>query len=111
MNGLQSSWALAFTYASGIYLYLIGGLERFLNGGIVQEVGSKQVYYAKVRSSDGMLVKPSTGAVGWDTLAPLPIPTQADVSGIDSALAGLWDATAVADHFAFGDATKDVLYV
>jgi hypothetical protein len=104
-NGVQSASALTKKMGSNTYVYLIGGLQRFQNGAVFQEVGSKQVFYARVRSSDGMLVKPSNGAIGWDTLASLPVNDQSvDVEG-------LWDATAVAGHFEFGDAIGDALYV
>jgi hypothetical protein len=104
-NGVQSASAITFGIGGKTYVYLIGGLQRFRNGPEFQEVGSKQVYYAQVRSSDGMLVKPSSpSTVGWDTLASLPVNDASDVEG-------LWDATAVAGHFEFGDAVGDALYV
>jgi hypothetical protein len=104
LNGVQSASALTFSIGGNTYVYLIGGLQRFRNGTVFQEVGEKRVFYAKVRSSDGMLVKPSNGTIGWDTLASLPVNDPSDAEG-------LWDATAVSGHFEFGDAVGDALYV
>ncbi|MFL5800234.1 MAG: hypothetical protein ACJ8CR_00525, partial [Roseiflexaceae bacterium] len=85
-------------------------------GASIQEIGSNQVYYARV-GTGGMLIKPSTAStIGWDTLAALPIPTPAQNPELVTDLAGLWDATALADTFEFGGTAsapnkKDVLYV
>jgi hypothetical protein len=116
VNGLQLASVVSHKIGSNTYVYLIGGLERFFNGGVIQEVGSNQVYYARVRTSDGVLVKPSSGAVGWEALAPLPLPTTSDNPQINPDVVGLWDATAMVGQFEFGDANgvpnkKDVLYV
>ncbi|MFL5806733.1 MAG: hypothetical protein ACJ8CR_34025, partial [Roseiflexaceae bacterium] len=117
LNGLQLASAVSHKVGNNTYVYLIGGLERFPNGSVIQEVGSNQVYYARV-GTDGMLIKPSTASTtGWDTLAaPLPIPTPAQNPDLVTSLAGLWDATALAGTFEFGGTAsapnkKDVLYV
>ncbi|HEY3231535.1 MAG TPA: hypothetical protein VGJ87_20065, partial [Roseiflexaceae bacterium] len=73
-NGRQSASAVNFTIGGKTYVYLIGGLQRFKNGASAQEIGSNTVFYAQVNPS-GLLVKPSSpGTVGWDTLAPIPLP-------------------------------------
>lgn len=106
--GLQSASALSLSTGGKTYIYLIGGLQRYVELQNIREFGSKQVYYAQVRPN-GQLVKPSSGQPGWDMLAPIPIN---DPEGVR----GLWDGTAVSDHFDIGNGPGggvggDVLYV
>jgi hypothetical protein len=107
-NGVQAAPTVTFTTGGNTYIYLLGGLMRYYEGVQAVEVGSNRVFYAKVRTSDGMLVKPSNGAVGWDRLADIPLPTNEGLANV----AGLWDGTAVANHFDdLGGLGGNVLYL
>jgi hypothetical protein len=112
--GLSYASAVSFKAANNkTYVYLIGGLQRFIDAGVAHEAGSRQVYYAEF-GSGGQLVKPSGGAGTdpvWATLTQIPL-RPAGLTGE----AGLWDATAVADRIVVGnssggDTTGDELYV
>jgi hypothetical protein len=93
-NGVQGASAVSFETNGKTYIYLLGGSQRFREGSGVTEVGSKNVFYAQVNTSSGLLVKPSSpGTTGWDKLADIPIPS---ALGVES---GLWDGAAVANHF------------
>lgn len=105
--GLQSPGVRALTVNGKTYIYIVGGLKRYRTGTGFQartvSEGSKDVFYARV-GANGQLVKPSTGAAGWDKLASIPIP--------GSTPTGIWDAVLLGDHFvaSTGD-SADVLYV
>lgn len=106
-NGVQGASAVSFETNGKTYIYLLGGSQRFREGGGITEVGSKNVFYAQVNTSSGLLVKPSSpSTTGWDKLADIPIPSD------PSNESGLWDAAAMANHFddvaGFGG---DVLYL
>jgi len=110
--GLQSASAVSHKIGNDTYVYLIGGLIRYLSGSnSVTEMGSNQVFYAKVRPSDGMLVHPTTGAVGWATTNPLPIPTSSQNSDFDDSITGLWDAAAVVGRFTENTTVRDIIFV
>lgn len=105
--GVQSAAVQAITIGGNTYIYLIGGLRRFLAGVGAQaryvDEGLKTVFYAKV-SGNGQLVKPSNGAAGWDQLADLPVPGDYPT--------GLWDGVAMADHFTLPNGTQtDALFL
>jgi hypothetical protein len=108
-NGVQSASAVSFTVGGKTYIYLLGGLMRYYQGTAAVEAGTFLVFYAQVRASDGMLVKPSSPATpGWDSLTSIPQPTGVTLS----IQAGIWDASAVADHFDVGGGVGgDVLYM
>jgi hypothetical protein len=109
-DGLQSASVVKHTIGSTTYVYLIGGLKRFFDGGIA-EVGSKRVFYAKV-GANGLLIKPSTAStVGWEELASIPIPTTAQDPQINPTVAGLWEATAIIGRFQNEGPARDVLYL
>jgi hypothetical protein len=106
-RGAQSAVALSHKINGKTYIYLIGGLQRFVQGGSTKDKGSTSVYYALV-GSNGRLVKPSSpGTEGWDLTQPIPLtppPTNAD--------AGLWDAAGVADNFVASTlASADEIYL
>jgi hypothetical protein len=109
-NGIQSAVATSFTVGGNTYVYVIGGLSRYRvgSGGNIQDIseGLKTVYYARV-SSGGQLVRPSNGQAGWDRLDDIPL-----IDPTNSTVAGLWDATVMADHFVVSTGVShDVLYV
>ena len=87
--GVQSAVALSHTIGGITYVYLLGGLQRYLSGGVAQSAGVKAVFYARV-GAGGKLFKPSSpGTEGWDKfVADLPVPA-----------AGLWDASGTADNY------------
>ena len=65
---MQSAVALSHTIGGMTYVYLIGGLQRYLSGGSAQSAGLKTVFYARV-GAGGKLFKPSSpGTEGWDKL-------------------------------------------
>lgn len=105
--GLQSPAVTSLKVGNQTYVYVIGGLKRYRSGTGGQATtvseGSKDVFYARV-GSGGQLVKPSTGAAGWDKWIPIPIP--------GASPAGLWDASIYSDHYlvSTGD-SADILYV
>lgn len=103
--GLQSPMATARQINGSTYIYLVGGLRRFRtgNGASLKTVseGQKTVFYAKV--SGDQLVKPSTGAQGWDRLDDVPLSDPTN---------GIWDGTVMADNFVVSTgATHNALYV
>ncbi len=92
-RGLQAASAVSVNVNGVTYIYLIGGLQRSLQGTGQQittvESGSKKIFYARV-GANGSLVKPSNpAAVGWDLL-PDELPLTADYAGAE----GLWSAVA-----------------
>lgn len=96
-RGLQFTSAVSFTTDGKTYIYLIGGLRRYLEGtggggANVKEEGSKKVFYAQV-GANGLLVKPSNPSQpGWDvTAADIPIPVGQGE--------GLWKAVATVGSF------------
>ncbi|NJO84709.1 MAG: hypothetical protein HC828_19375, partial [Blastochloris sp.] len=88
--GLESASAIAHSIGGKTYVYLIGGLRRYVvgTGGAinVSEAGSKAIYFAEV-TGDGRLVK-SDGSEGWEPLDGIPISNADDKAGV-------WDAAAV----------------
>jgi hypothetical protein len=102
--GVQSAVALSHTIGGTTYVYLMGGLQRYVSGGNAQSAGLKAVFYARV-GAGGKLFKPSSpGAEGWDKLATdLPVPSNAS---------GLWDASGTADNYVASSlATSDAIYL
>lgn len=101
--GVQSASAMSFTTGGKTYIYLFGGLMRYRQGTSTVETGSKTVFYAQV-GANGQLFKPSSPSTpGWDNLTTdIPVPSGSE---------GLWDGTLVADHFDFGGAGGDALYL
>jgi hypothetical protein len=89
--GVQSAVALSHQIGGTTYVYLLGGLQRYLSGGVAQSSGIKAVFYARV-GAGGKLFKPSSpGTEGWDKFAAdLPVPFSAS---------GLWDASGTADNY------------
>ncbi|KAB8140507.1 hypothetical protein F8S13_23835 [Chloroflexia bacterium SDU3-3] len=95
LSGLQGASAVTSTINGTTYVYLIGGLQRYRVDQNMVESGSKAVFWAKVDSSTGKLVKPSNPSQeGWDRGADLDL---RDDSGVDAA--GLWDAAAVSGAY------------
>lgn len=103
--GAQAAQATTVTINGQTYIYLIGGLQRYIEAQNTREQGLITVFYARV-GSNGQLIKPSNGQSGWDQASDLPIdrtllPTR-----------GLWDGIASAGHFEdTGIGGGDVLYV
>ena len=96
-RGAQEAMAVTAQVGGKTYVYLIGGLQRFINGASTVSSGLKTVFYARV-GSGGKLYKPSTSGdsaanEGWER-NPQDIPVTNPAS-----VAGLWDASAVADNF------------
>jgi hypothetical protein len=89
--GVQSAVALSHTIGGTTYVYLLGGLQRYVDQAGAKSAGLKAVFYARV-GAGGKLFKPSSpGTEGWDKFAAdLPVPFNA---------AGLWDATGTADNY------------
>ncbi len=104
--GLQSPAVTSLKVGNQTYVYVIGGLKRYRSGTGGQATtvseGSRDVFYARV-GSGGQLVKPSTGAAGWDKWVGIPVGNSPN---------GLWDASIYSDHYlvSTGD-TADMLYV
>lgn len=92
--GIQSASAFTFEVGGSTYVYLIGGLQRFVtnDGGVrIIDTGTNKVFYARV-GAGGQLFKPSNPSVqGWDVMADGDVPTP---NGD-----GIWDANVVADSF------------
>ena len=111
-RGVLGASAVVFTTPNGkTFIYLIGGLEEYLQGtggsATVQQQGTRRVWYTEVNVSSGALSNPTgSGTTVWALLDPLPLPGTLPVSG------GLWNTTAVADHFLTTvNGTNDALYV
>ena len=112
-NGLIDAAAVTFTTTGGrTFIYLIGGLERFLEGigGGAQLIdqGTRRVWYTEVKASNGLLYKPSSNGAteGWEQLDDVPLPATVPAEG------GLWNTVAVADHFLTSVGSyNDALYV
>jgi hypothetical protein len=106
-NGVQQASAVTAKIGNVTYLYLIGGLQRqvALNG-TTTSTGLKTVYYARI-GAQGKLFKPSSpGTEGWD-LDAQQIPVSSPAS-----IAGLFDASAVADNFvASTQAVANAIYL
>src|SRR6266545_1889571 len=111
-HGAQQAQAVTAQVGGKTYVYLIGGLQRITdNNGNTTSRGLKTVLYARV-GADGKLYKPSTSGdslanEGWEpnTSLPDPFPNPPDI-------AGLWDASAVADNFvASNQTTANAIYV
>lgn len=104
--GLEKASAVTMMFNGANYIYLIGGVQRFLEGGTnIREIGSRAVFWAKVDGS-GNLVK-TDGTPGWNRVAKtLDIPSTNDN-------AGLWDASAIAGQYelAPGQSVSNVIYV
>jgi hypothetical protein len=107
--GLMSAAAVRFTTTGGrTFIYLIGGLQRTLQGNTLQDQGARQVWYAEVNTSNGLLYKPSSNKAteGWEALSDIPLDPSIPANG------GLWDTVAVADHFLTAVGSfSDALYV
>jgi hypothetical protein len=107
-RGVLGASAVVFKTPNGkTYIYLIGGLEQYLNGSIVEQRGTRRVWYTEVNVSNGALSNPTgTGTSVWARLDDIPLPGTLPVNG------GLWNTTAVADHFLTTvNGTNDALYV
>jgi hypothetical protein len=105
-DGLQAAESFTMKVGNDYYVYVVGGVMRYRDGAGVAVVGSPEVYYAKVNSSTGMLVPPSSGANAWvrnTDKIPMPDIVEADY-------AGLWDATVIADTITT-TTTKQMVYV
>ncbi len=105
--GIQSPAVTNLTVNGKTYVYVIGGLKRYRVGTGFQArtvgEGSKDVFVARV-GTGGQLVKPSSGAAGWDKINSIPVP--------GSSPAGLWDAAIMSDHFIVSTGeTADIIYV
>jgi hypothetical protein len=105
--GAQSAQAVTHVVNGVRYVYLIGGLQRYIVGGGTQtERGLKTVFYARV-GAGGLLYKPSNGAPGWDRTADIPVFTQGTADKV-----GIWEAAAMADNYiASSQAAADAIYV
>ncbi|MBC8161126.1 MAG: hypothetical protein H7Z42_07890 [Roseiflexaceae bacterium] len=92
-RGVQGASAVTMTVNGSAYVFLIGGLQRYLEGGSQQEdAGSRAVFWAKVDPATGNLLK-RDGTQGWERMVSLlPVATA-------NARAGLWDAAAVAGQY------------
>lgn len=108
--GLTQAAAVPFTTTSGrTFIYLIGGLQKYLSGPNLTEQGSRQTWYTEVNVSNGALSNPAGGTSSvWAQLDPIPLPDPPEVP----LNGGLWNTVAVADHFltSIGGFT-DALYV
>jgi len=108
--GLTQAAAVSFTTTSGrTFIYLIGGLQKYLNGPNLTEQGSRQTWYTEVNTSNGGLSNPVGGSTSvWAPLDNIPLPGQPDLPPE----AGLWNTVAAADHFLTSVAGfSDALYV
>jgi hypothetical protein len=104
--GVQSAVALSHAVGGTTYVYLIGGLQRYLSGGVAQSGGLKTVFYARV-GSGGKLFKPSSpGTEGWDRLTDL---TQT----LPFSAAGIWEASGTADNYVASSVSTsaDAIYI
>ena len=94
VRGLAGASAVSMVINGTGYVYVIGGLQRYLQGSdnSITRSGSKVVYWAKVDAATGKLLKPSDSSQeGWDSMRndlPLVGPSS-----------GLWDAAAVAGQY------------
>ncbi len=89
--GVYAASALSLKIGGRTFVYLIGGLESYRSGSVVERVGEKRVLYAEV-GAGGKLYKPGTSTEGWAETRSVPV----TLSGAD---VGIWSATAVADFF------------
>ncbi|MEM8531766.1 MAG: hypothetical protein AAGF95_13040 [Chloroflexota bacterium] len=94
--GLQNASAVTVNVGGVTYVYLIGGLQRFVQGAgsqieIVSQ-GSNKVFYARV-GANGQLFKPSNPSTqGWDLLTE-------ETSVVPTANGdGIWDGSTVVDR-------------
>ena len=104
--GLQSPAVTSLKVGNQTYVYVVGGLKRYRSGTGGQATtvseGSKDVFYARV-GSGGQLVKPSTGAAGWDKWVGIPVGNLPN---------GLWDASIYSDHYLVSTGeSADMIYV
>ncbi|HEU5014941.1 MAG TPA: hypothetical protein VFT66_20635, partial [Roseiflexaceae bacterium] len=116
--GLSSASAVTYTVGGKTYIYLLGGVQRYIQGtgGQAKTIssGSRSVFYAQVNTGNGGLYKPSNPSQeGWDVLPNIPI--EREFSGTVRNDAGLWDSAAVAGHFDLkpdgGTADTDTIYL
>jgi hypothetical protein len=87
VEGLESASAFIATLPNGrVFLYLIGGLQRFKEPGVpISQIGSKFIFYAEINTSDGSFVGNTWNATTYT------IPLNPD-PGIDG---GLWSSPVV----------------
>ncbi len=111
-RGMLGASAVVFTTPNGrTFIYLIGGLEEYLQGtgpgAILQQQGTRRVWYTEVNVSSGALSNPTGGGTSaWAPLTDIPLPNTLPSS------AGLWNTAAVADHFLNTvNGSSDALYV
>ena len=116
--GLASASAVTYTIGGKTFIYLFGGVQRYIEGtstGGVASSGSPSVFYAEINPSNGGLYKPGSGLTqeGWKVLPPIPI--QREFSGTVRTDAGLWDSAAVSGRFDpkpdSGTADTDTIYL
>ncbi len=115
--GLASASAVTYTIGGKTFIYLFGGVQRYLEGAGGQantaSLGSRSVFYAQINTGNGGLYKPSNPSQeGWDVLPDIPI--DREFSGTVRDDAGLWDSAAVTGHFDLkpdGAADTDTIYL
>jgi len=99
-RGVQQASAVTAQVGGKTYVYLIGGLQRYISGGKTVSEGLKTVFYARV-GAGGKLYKPSTTGdtvanEGWERNLG---GTSGDIPAPGGSPAGLYDASVVADNF------------
>lgn len=103
-RGLQSASAVTMTVNGNAYVFLIGGLQRYVEAGSQVEAGSRAVFWAKVDPATGNLLK-RDGSQGWERMTS-QLPTESSNSR-----AGLWDAAAVAGQYIIDDTNENYVGV
>ncbi len=101
-RGLQSASAVSVNINGTTYIYILGGLQRYLEGTgsqvSIKEAGSKKVFYAQV-GANGQLFKPSNPSEsGWEVLED-----EIPVARHYPEASGVWGAVAVGGRFVAAD--------
>jgi hypothetical protein len=97
-RGLQSASAISMKINGKTYIYILGGLQRYLEGTYplvnIKEEGSPKIFYAQV-GANGQLFKPSNPSeAGWEVLEDnIPLVRHYPEAS------GVWGAVAVGGRF------------